>query len=147
MWCWLFLGYDSTNILHRLLSFLLFIIPTYFLRLINTMIHLFYNRKRKHVLVNFPSRTFGLYFYKIIIIYSSRVFHISFSWWFFTGVWVTVSLLKSPGLFPVFWPFSIMLKFGWSPLVFQFPCLLTVPKAPITIDIIVTFMFHSFSMP
>ena len=25
----------------------------------------------------------------IIIIYSFRVFHISVSWWFFTGVWVT----------------------------------------------------------
>ena len=35
------------------------------------------------------------------------VFHIS--WWFFTGVWVTASLLKSPGLFSVFWPFSIVL--------------------------------------
>ena len=27
-----------------------------------------------------------------------RVFHTSFSRWFFTGVWVTTSLLKSPGL-------------------------------------------------
>ena len=38
-----------------------------------------------------------------------RVFHI-------TGDWVTASLLKSPGLFSVFWPFSIMLLFGWSSL-------------------------------
>ena len=38
-----------------------------------------------------------------------RAFHISVSRWFFTGVWVTASLLKSPGLFLVFWPFSIML--------------------------------------
>ena len=44
----------------------------------------------------------------IIIIYSLRVFHISFSWGSFTGVWVTASLLKSPGLFSVFWPFSII---------------------------------------
>ena len=36
------------------------------------------------------------------------VFHISLSWWFFTGVWVTASLLKSPGLFLVFLPFSII---------------------------------------
>ena len=28
---------------------------------------------------------------------------------FFPGVWVTTSLLRSPGLFSVFWPFSIML--------------------------------------
>ena len=48
----------------------------------------------------------------IIIIYCLRVFHISISWWFFTGVWVTASLLKSPGLFSVFWPFSVMLSFG-----------------------------------
>ena len=74
-----------------------------------------------------------------IIIYSFRVFHISVSWWFFTGVWVTSSLLKSPGLFSVFWLFSIMLSFGWSPLP-----LFTVPKAPITISIIFTCMFHSF---
>ena len=43
-----------------------------------------------------------------IIIYSLRVFHISFSWWSFTGGWVTASRLKSPGFFSVFWPFSIM---------------------------------------
>ena len=41
-------------------------------------------------------------------IYSFRVFHIRVSWWSFTGFWVTASLLKSPGLFSVFWPFSIM---------------------------------------
>ena len=38
---------------------------------------------------------------------------------------VTSSLLKSPGLFSVFWPISIMLYFGWSPLVL----LLTVIKS------------------
>ena len=40
---------------------------------------------------------------------TGRVFHISFSWWIFTGVWVIASLLKSPGLFSVYWPFSKML--------------------------------------
>ena len=30
----------------------------------------------------------------IIIIYSFRVFHISVNWWFYTGVWVTASLLN-----------------------------------------------------
>ena len=29
-------------------------------------------------------------------------------WWSFTGVWVTANLLNSPGLFSVFWPFSII---------------------------------------
>ena len=31
-----------------------------------------------------------------------------FSWWSFTGVWVTASVLKYPGFFSVFWPFSTM---------------------------------------
>ena len=44
----------------------------------------------------------------IIIIIVIRVFHISVSWWSFTGVLVTASLLKSPGLFSYFCPFSIM---------------------------------------
>ena len=48
----------------------------------------------------------------IIIIYFFNVFHISVSWWSFTGVWVTASLLVSPGLSSIFWPFSIMLSFG-----------------------------------
>ena len=38
--------------------------------------------------------------------YSWWVFHVSVSWWFFTGVWVTASLFKFPGLFSVFWPIS-----------------------------------------
>ena len=52
-----------------------------------------------------------------------RAFHISVSRCIFTGVWVTASLHKSPGLFSVFWPFSIMLSFGWSPPVRQLPSL------------------------
>ena len=40
-----------------------------------------------------------------------RIFHTSVSRWFPTGVWETESLLKSPGLFSVFWPISIMLSF------------------------------------
>ena len=44
------------------------------------------------------------YYYYLLI----RVFHISVSLWSFTGDWVTTSLLKSPGLFSVFWPFSII---------------------------------------
>ena len=58
-----------------------------------------------------------------------KIFHISVSWWSFTGVWVTASLLKSPGLFSVFWPFSIILSFGWSPLVPQ----LQSPPGPLLI--------------
>ena len=32
-----------------------------------------------------------------------KAFHTNVSWWFFTGVWVTASPLKSLGLFSVFW--------------------------------------------
>ena len=45
----------------------------------------------------------------IIIILLLESFYISVSWWSFTGILVTASLLKSPGHFWVFWPISIML--------------------------------------
>ena len=48
----------------------------------------------------------------ILLLYSFRVFHISVSWWSFTGVWETASLLKSPGFVSGFWPFLAMLSFG-----------------------------------
>ena len=48
----------------------------------------------------------------IIIIYSFRFFHFSVTWCFFSGIWVTASLLKPLGLVSVFWPFSAMLSFG-----------------------------------
>ena len=57
----------------------------------------------------------------IIILLLIRVFHISVNWWYFIGDWVTASLPKSLGLFSVFWPFLIMLLFGWSPLGRQLP--------------------------
>ena len=62
--------------------------------------------------------------YKIIYYYFFgsllRVFPTSISRWCLTGVWVTTSLLKSPRLFSVFWPISVMQWFGWSPLVQSF---------------------------
>ena len=91
---------------------------------------------------------FVCYYYLLLI----RVFHISVSWWSFTGDWVTASLLKSSGFFSVFCPFSTMLLVWMvstrpptskSSRPFNNP-LVTVRKAPITIGIIVTFMFHSF---
>ena len=61
---------------------------------------------------------------------------------------MTENLLKSPGLFSVVWLSSIMLSFGWSPLVRQLPNppgpFIILSKVPITIGTIVTFMFHSF---
>ena len=50
-----------------------------------------------------------------------RVFHTKVGWWLFAGVWVTASLLISPGLFSIFWPIVILLSVGWSPLVLLFP--------------------------
>ena len=52
------------------------------------------------------TQLFGFHYYCSLI----RAFHISDSRWFFTEVWVTASLLKSPGLFLVFWQFSTMLS-------------------------------------
>ena len=43
--------------------------------------------------------------------YYYQVFHISVRWWFFHGVWVKASLLKSPGLVSGFVPFLAMLSF------------------------------------
>ena len=41
-------------------------------------------------------------------------------WWSFTGVRVTASLHRPPGVFLVFWPISTMLQSGWS-WFFLFP--------------------------
>ena len=57
----------------------------------------------------------------LLLLLLIRAFHTSISWWSFTGDWVTESFHKSPGLFSVFWPSSIMRLFGWSPLGRQFP--------------------------
>ena len=59
---------------------------------------------------------------------------ISVSWWLSPGDWVRASLPKSPGLFSVFWTISSR----------STNSLVTVPRAPITIGIIVTFMLYSF---
>ena len=84
--------------------------------------------------------------------YSFKVFHISFSWWFFTVVLAIASLLKSPGLVSGFWPLlsnavvwivSTRPPTSKSSRPFNNP-LVIVPNAPITTGTIVTFMFHSF---
>ena len=101
-----------------------------------------------------------------------RVFHVSFSWWSFTGVWVYIiiysleffhsatsdglsleielqqvsrTLLSILAVFnnAVFWMVSTRPPTYKSYRPFNNP-LVTVSKAPITIGIIVTFMFHSF---
>ena len=88
----------------------------------------------------------------IIIIHSFRVFHISVSWWFFTGVWV---YSKSPQVSrnhlrilavlsnAVVWIVSTRPPTFKSSRPFNNP-LVIVPNEPITFGTIVNFMFHSF---
>ena len=85
----------------------------------------------------------------IIIIYSLRVFHISVSWWSFIGVWVTASLLKSPGQYSGWSQKCSSLDGLYSSSYFQVlqSCispLVIVTRVSITIGITVTFMFHRF---
>ena len=98
------------------------------------------------------------YYYFIIVVFYRCYCHyyylFSFKSFFYTSVWVTTSLLKSPGFFSVFWLISIMQKFEWSPLFLLFPSPLVpllilwcLPRAPITIGIIFTFIFHRFFNP
>ena len=82
----------------------------------------------------------------IIISYSLRVFHISLDWWSINGVWVTARTLL--GILTVLnnvvvWMVSTLTPTSKSSSPFNNP-LVTVPKAPLTSGIIVTFMFHSF---
>ena len=53
-----------------------------------------------------------------------RFFHANISWLISPGVWVTANLLKSPGLFSVFW--FIIIMFEWSLLVLLFLSLLVL---------------------
>ena len=50
----------------------------------------------------------------IIIILLFASFHASDSWWYFTEIWVTASLLEYPGLYSVFKLILIMQWSGWS---------------------------------
>ena len=90
----------------------------------------------------------------IIIIYSIRVFPISVSWWFFTGVCdskspqVSRTCLRILAIFSnaVIWIVSTHPPTSKSFRPFNNP-LVILPKAPITIGTIVTFMSTAFSIP
>ena len=70
------------------------------------------------------------YYYSLI-----RAFHINVSRWFFTGVWVTTSNLKSTGLFLVFWPFSNMLSFIYIYIyIYILSCFFNYPHIDRQID-------------
>ena len=66
------------------------------------------------------------------------------------------NLLRSPGLFSVFWPISAILRFGWSrfffwlsvcPPIFVSQTNGTLPSSPSTINITVTYTFYFFLSP
>ena len=79
-------------------------------RLIYKIFYYYYNYYRFYNHYHYYHYYHHYYYYcYCYFCYSLRVFQISVSWWFSTGVWVTASLLKSPGLFTVFWPISTML--------------------------------------
>ena len=82
----------------------------------------------------------------IIIIYSLRIFQLMVFHWSLSdskSPQVSRTLLSILAVLNnvVFWMVST------CPLTSKPPFLLAVPKAPITIGIIVTFTFHSFSIP
>ena len=87
----------------------------------------------------------------IIIIYSFRVFHINFSWSLSDSKsrqvsWTLLSILAVLNN-AVIWMVSTCSRTSKSCSRFNNP-VVTAPKAPITIDTIVTFMFYSiFSIP
>ena len=88
------------------------------------------------------------YYYYLLI----RGFHISVSWWSFHWWWsdskspqVSRTLLNIQAVFnnAVVWIISTQQPTSKSSRPFNNP-FVTVSKAPITIGIVVTFMFHSF---
>ena len=54
----------------------------------------------EHTNYNWYHRHYYYYYYYYYYYSLLRIFYTSISWWFITGVWVTVSFLKSP----IFWP-------------------------------------------
>ena len=85
---------------------------------------------------------------QLVLPYYWRVFHTSVSWQSFTRIWITVSLLRSPGLFSVFWLTSTMLQFGRCRVVrFLTPPIPLsslyeiVPRIPITMEITCSIAF------
>ena len=84
--------------------------------IVTCIFHSFFNSLARSRYLSFFSHSFSF----IIIIYSLRVFHISVTWWPFTGVWVTTSLIIII-IILLFWEIfspaladGFSLKFEWS---------------------------------
>ena len=56
----------------------------------------------------------------LLLFHSLWVFHSSVSWWSLTGILVTASFLKYPGLSSVFWPILIILSLDGLDSSFDF---------------------------
>ena len=84
----------------------------------------------------------------IIILFASFFFPTSVRWWSFTGVWVTISLLRSPLLFSpilaMLWSVWCHFFFNSNPINFFSKLLGIIPSAPMIIGIPVMLLFHSF---
>ena len=70
-----------------------------------------------------PSLSFIFFFFFL------QVFHIGVCWWSLTGVWMSVSLLRSPWFFCLLSPILTMLLFRWS----CFFLLFTILRIPLQI--------------
>ena len=116
---WLMVSFLSPQSQHLLFCYVLSILALIWLVL--TALLCAAIRRDSVSLLKFPflSHVQDVYYYYYYLLI--RVFNISVSWWYFTGDWVTASLLNFPGIFLVFWQFSIMLLFGWSQLCRQLP--------------------------
>ena len=84
--------------------------------IVTFIFHSFFNSLARSRYLSFFSHSFrfilwstGTAYYYYYYFTPLRIIHYYVSWLFSTGVWVTISLLKSLGLFLVFWPISIML--------------------------------------
>ena len=95
-------------------------------------------------------QVFSYYYHYFTLFWA---FHTSVTWWFSTGVWVMAIVLKSPRFFLIF-GLILIISFIWilstHPLIYKssspfINTLVTVPSAPITTGITVTFLFHSSS--
>ena len=78
-----------------------------FITYFSLRLHQRFSRRLEHYTIEMYFHfCFDNFLLEVIIIISIplRIFHTSVSWRSFTGVWVTVSPLLSPGLFSVFWP-------------------------------------------
>ena len=94
--------------------------------IVTFMFHSFFNSLARSRYLSFFSLSFRFILWsagtaKSTIYYNYMwSFHISFNWWFFNGIWVTASLLRSPELFPVFLR-TLMLCSVCSQFFFYFP--------------------------